>query len=85
MTEQHPADEHFNTVDAIIAYETGESTALETLELFGHLIRTGQAWGLQGSYGRTAAAFIEAGLLDPETGNTTDLAHERLAEIPEEG
>lgn len=71
-------------VGSIIAYENGELSARKTLELFGHLIRTGAAWSLQGSYGRTAAAFIEEGLLDPETGDITDLAVERLADLEDE-
>lgn len=85
MAQSIPSDEHFNLADAIIEYECGESTVLETLELFGYLIRTGYVWALQGSYGRTAHALIDEGLLDPETGEITDLGHERLAALPEEG
>ena len=50
-----------DTVDRIIAYEQGELGPEETLELFQELVRTGLAWKLQGHYGRTAAALIEAG------------------------
>jgi hypothetical protein len=71
-----------NLVDDIIRYESGESTMLEALELHGALIRSGQAWSLQGHYGRTAAALIESGLLD-EDGNLTDVALDRLAEVEE--
>ncbi len=50
---------------SIIAYEEGGLDDGATLELFGHLIGTGQAWTLQGHYGRTAAALVEAGYLSP--------------------
>lgn len=67
-------------VGDIIAYENGDLSALQTLELFAHLIRTGQAWTLQGSYGRAANAFLEEGLLDGD-GTITDLAIERLNDL----
>jgi len=51
-------------VDIIIAYEQGDLSDADTLALFGHLVETGQAWTLQGHYGRTAARLIEAGWLD---------------------
>ncbi len=51
-------------VDDIIAYETGELDDEGTLDLFAELIRTGAAWSLQGSYGRTAAGLISAGWID---------------------
>ena len=34
------------------------------ITLFSELVRTGRAWSLQGFYGRTAAALIDAGVLD---------------------
>lgn len=55
-----------NTLDAIIQYESGELSTEDTLELFGHLIQTGQAWTLQGHYGRMAASLIEAGYIDKQ-------------------
>jgi hypothetical protein len=36
----------------------------DVLAFFGELIKSGVVWHLQGSYGRQAAAFIEAGLID---------------------
>lgn len=70
-------------VDDIIAYEQGELSALQTLELFGLLIRSGQAWTLQGAYGRAATAFLDQGLIDGD-GSITDHAYDLLADLPEE-
>jgi len=48
-------------VSQVMAYEAGELSDEETVALFQSLIDTGLAWQLQGSYGRAAAALIEAG------------------------
>lgn len=48
-------------VDQIIAYEQGDLSDDETIALFQDLINSGLAYQLQGSYGRTANALIEAG------------------------
>jgi hypothetical protein len=53
-------------IDLIIRYEQGETTDRETLQLFSELVRTGRAWTLQGHYGRTASALIDAGYLSPD-------------------
>lgn len=66
-------------VDLIIRYESGESSDKETLELFSKLVKTGQAWSLQGSYGRTAKAMIESELLSVR-GELTSKAKELLEE-----
>ena len=50
-------------VDMIMAYESGELKAEKTLVLFSELIRTGQAWSLQGHYGRTAQGLIDSGYI----------------------
>lgn len=52
-------------IDRIMAYESGTLSEGEIIELFQELIDTGQAWTLQGSYGRNAAALIEAGICAP--------------------
>jgi len=48
-------------VDRIIAYEMNELSNEETIKLFQELIDSGEAWTLQGHYGRTASALIKAG------------------------
>lgn len=45
----------------IIDFEEGSLTYEEIIELFQHLIDSGLVWKLQGTYGRTASALIEAG------------------------
>ena len=48
-------------LDQIMDYEAGEMDEIETVIFFQDLIDTGMAWELQGSYGRTAHALINAG------------------------
>jgi hypothetical protein len=52
-----------NNINQILAYENGELDESGVIELFQSLVSTGLAWSLQGSYGRTATALIEAGLV----------------------
>lgn len=61
MNEAQPA-KPFDQLSAIIAHEQGDLDDAETVELFQKLIDTGLAWKLQGHYGRTAMALIEAGV-----------------------
>jgi hypothetical protein len=48
-------------VDAIMAFESGDLDDDGIIDLFQSLIDSGLAWELQGSYGRTATALINAG------------------------
>ena len=56
--------------DKIIDFECGLLDQIGMLELFAELIKNGMAWTLQGSYGRTASALIDAGYIDTD-GNIT--------------
>jgi len=47
-------------VDAIMDYEDGQLDEAGILKLFSLLIQDGSAWTLQGHYGRTARALIDA-------------------------
>jgi hypothetical protein len=48
-------------IEDIIKYEEGRLNDAQTLRLFSNLIRSGEVWGLQGHYGRTASAMIQDG------------------------
>jgi len=50
-------------IDRIMAFESGELGFEETINLFSELIKTGMAWSLQGSYGRSAKSLIEQGYI----------------------
>ena len=52
-----------NNLDQIIAYESGELDQDGVIELFQSLVDSGLACSLQGHYGRTAKALIDAGLV----------------------
>jgi hypothetical protein len=60
----------YDVTTAIIKFETDEMTSTEeVIELFQHLVDTGMAWSLQGWYGRTASALIEAGHITAKEAN----------------
>ena len=48
-------------LDKIIAFEQGDLSDGEVIQLFQGLVDSGLAWNLQGSYCRMARALIEAG------------------------
>lgn len=74
---------HSEFIDAIIKYEAGDASTKEILDLFSYLIRTGTAWGLQGSYGRNAHALMDAGYLDKD-GNITPKGNKFIAAMVRE-
>lgn len=55
------ANEQFDLVGFIISFEDGDLNFDEIVNGFQHLIDTGLAWSLQGTYGRTAQSLIENG------------------------
>jgi hypothetical protein len=65
----------------LISYEQGELDVRETLDLFALLIKSGMAWTLQGSYGRTADELRHKGLITND-GRVTEYA-ESLLELVE--
>ena len=50
-------------LDDIIAFEEGTITDERKTALFQNLVDTGQAWTLQGFYGREACRLIAAGVV----------------------
>jgi len=45
-------------------FEGGNLSVAQADELFSYLVKTGQAWTLQGFYGRQAQTLIHIGILD---------------------
>ena len=62
-------------VNEIVAYEVGELNDIETIKLFSKLVKNGNAWSLQGHYGRTATALIRGEYLT-SAGEITDKIYE---------
>lgn len=59
----------YEAVEIAGGWGAGENaTEEELLAAYDHLVKTGLAWRLEGSIGRTAAALIREGLIDPPTG-----------------
>lgn len=52
-----------DVVGQIMAYESGDLSDDGTIALFQGLVNSGLAWKLQGSYGRTAQAMLDAGVI----------------------
>jgi hypothetical protein len=66
-SEDFMATKKLDLLGLIMDYESGELKAEDTLVLFGELIRTGQAWQLQGSiYGRPARQLIDNGYISEQ-------------------
>lgn len=55
------APKPFDLVGQITLYEDGQLDEESVVALFQHLVDTGLAWSLQGSYGRMAEQLIRSG------------------------
>ena len=77
MTDQTKIPK-LDIVDCIIRYESGEMEAVEIVEFFAELIKSGQAWSLQGSYGRMAQQLINASFISSTGEIDYDLLNDQL-------
>ena len=62
----------YHLTGRLIDYEMGRLSEEDTLALLQELVDTGIAWTLQGSYGRTAAGLLEAGLIKLKGGEQAE-------------
>ena len=60
-------------LDQIMEYESGELNDKGIIEMFSDMVKDGTVWQLQGSYGRTAEAFIFNEILDKQGNILIDL------------
>lgn len=74
---------NMSIVDSIIDFENGEMELEEQVELVQKLIDSGMAWNLQGSYGRMAMDFINAGLCTLGPKATRDAYGNKIPSIDE--
>jgi len=63
-SKQEVVSPGYDVVGFIMDYESGTLDYDEIIEGFQHLVDDGIVWSLQGSYGRMAAALIEAGEIE---------------------
>ena len=57
--------DNYTAVSIAEGFCEGENaTEEQQIEAWQHLVNTGLAWTLQGSFGRTAAALIEQGIIE---------------------
>ena len=64
------------TVNRINEFEGGNLTIQKYVELFSHLVANGQAWTLQGMYGRTAMNLIENNIIEKDGAITQEAIDE---------
>lgn len=55
----------YHPFDDMMSWEDGSLNEKGTTRLFQHLVNTGQAYHLQGMYGRQANALLDAGIIKP--------------------
>lgn len=58
-----------NTFQYMMEFESGELTTKNVLKLFCNLIENGQAFRLQGFYGRQAMDFLDQGFIVKKGGH----------------
>lgn len=58
--------------EKVMRYEDGLMDREETIDFFQELVDSGEAWSLQGSYGRMAEMLIKSGFV-LDTHNVLDL------------
>ena len=61
---KNPPKKERKLVDDIMDYESGQMSETNMKKMFQKLVNTGQAWKLQGHYGRTASAMLERGMIN---------------------
>ena len=59
--DQKSIAKNYDQVGQMMAWENGELSDEDTVELFQRLIDSREVWSLQGMYGRFAAQLIEEG------------------------
>jgi len=59
-------------VDYIMAFESGELSEKDIVKLFQDMVNDGSVWSLQSSYGRTAKALLNEGMINYPKKKTTD-------------
>ena len=53
----------YDSFNDMMSYEDGSLDEKGTKKLFQHLVDSGEAWHLQGSYGRAANDMLESGFI----------------------
>ena len=69
------------TLDKIIAYEQGDLTNDETIELFQELVNSGLAWQMGGYYARRAECLIKQGKIKAKTKTNEEAEYENLSGV----
>lgn len=65
----------FTACGIVEGFDGEEHTAEEHLQAWAYLIKSGNAWNLQGWYGRNASQFIDNGYITKQ-GDITELGYE---------
>ena len=68
-------------LDKIIAYEQGDLTNDETIELFQELVDSGLAWQMGGYYVRRAECLIKQGKIKARRKTNEEAEYENLSGV----